>query len=168
MVASGSAYFSAGRIANDALLRAIAGICGSLYFLSIAFGTFYVFPAAHLRGASLGERVLASALVPFLWMTKEVLRLTHAHPLVEALYWYVNPLSFWLVSFMVFEMGVGTLIARALLRRRGHALRVITPAPVVTIVLSLGVVIGAYAWGRGENLYVIFLAGYRALFGAGV
>jgi N-acetylglucosamine-6-sulfatase len=65
-------------------------------------------------------------------------------------------------------MAVATLVARRLRARRGEGTRVLTPAPLVTIAVSLSLFIGLYAWGRGENIYVLFLSGYRALFGAGV
>jgi hypothetical protein len=101
-------------------------------------------------------------------MSKEVLRLTESHPLAECLYWYFNPLNVWLVSLMVLEMGIATLIARAILKRRGRQLKVVTPAPLAVILGSLIFVISAYAWGQGENIYVIFLNGYRFFFGYGI
>ena len=103
-----------------------------------------------------------------IWMTKEVLRLTESHPLAEALYWYCNPLNVWLVSLTVFEMALATLIARRIMRRRGADIRVVSPAPVMIAVASLVFVISVYAWGKGENIYVLFLEGYRHLFGAGM
>ena len=34
-------------------------------------------------------------------------------------------------------------------------------------IASLFLVVSLYAWGEGENVYVIFLEGYRDFFGAG-
>ena len=167
MAVSYCGYFGSRLVPHDGLHQVMALVFGTTYFLSVAFGPLYVFTATTLRGVTLPIRVLAATVNPLIWMTKEVLRLTEAHPLAEALYWYCNPLNVWLLSLAVFEMGLATLIARRIRRRRGEDIRVVTPAPVIIAIASLGFVIGVYAWGRGENVYVLFLEGYRHLFGAG-
>ena len=161
-------YFGSRSINSDAIHQGMAMIFGTAYFLSVAFGALYIYIPAYVRGVSLPMRILASMAVPFIWMTKEVLRLTESHPLIECLYWYLNPLNIWLTSLVVLEMGIATLIARAMLKRGGQELKVVTPAPVAVILGSLAFVISAYAWGKGENLYVIFLSGYRYIFGSGI
>jgi hypothetical protein len=161
-------YFGSRHVPNNAVHQLMAKVFGTTYFLSVAFGTLYVFTTAYVRGLCLSRRILAAFVVPFLWMSKEVLRLTESHPLAECLYWYFNPLNVWLVSLMVLEMGIATLIARAILKRRGRQLKVVTPAPLAVILGSLIFVISAYAWGQGENIYVIFLNGYRFFFGYGI
>lgn len=161
-------YFGSRHLDNDLLHQTMAGIFGTTYFLSIAFGTLYVFTTAYVRGAMLSERILASFINPFIWMTKEVFRLTASHPLPECLYWYFNPLNVWLVFLMLLQMGISTLIARAILKQRGKAVKVATTAPIAVILGSVFFVISLYAWGKGENVYVIFLKGYRFFFGSGV
>jgi hypothetical protein len=168
MTVSFMGYFGSRHIGHDALHQAMAGFFGTTYFLSIAFGTLYVFTTAYVRGATFSERILASFANPFFWMAKEVVRLTGSHPFSESLYWFFNPLNIWLVSLMILEMGVATLVARAVMKRRGEKERIVTMAPLGVILGSLAFVIAAYAWGRGENLYVVFLKGYRFLFGFGV
>jgi hypothetical protein len=160
-------YFGSRQVTSDGLHQAMALVFGTTYFLAVAFGPAYVFGVTTLRGVRLPARVLAAYVNPLIWMTKEVLRLTESHPLAEALYWYCNPLNIWLVSLAVLEMAVATLFARRMLRRRGKEIRVVTPAPVVIALASLVFVISVYAWGKGENVYVMFLEGYRHLFGAG-
>lgn len=168
-VAGHLGYFGSRRLGRTAMHEVIAALSGSVYFASVALGPFYVYTVAAVRGAVLRERILAASITPLAWMTFEVVRLLESHPLLECLYWYLNPLNIWLAAFMAFEMGVGTLVARGLLRRRGeHKGKIITPAPVLVIVASLGFVVAAYSWGRGENFYVLFLAGYRLLFGTGL
>jgi hypothetical protein len=101
-------------------------------------------------------------------MTKEALRLTESHPFMESLYWYLNPLNIWLLSFVVMEMGLATLMVRTVLKQQGKAQRVFTAGPVVTVLGSLIFAVSIYAWGEGENVYVFFLEGYRSLFGYGL
>jgi hypothetical protein len=146
----------------------MALVFGTTYFISVALGALYVYTISYIRGATLAERILASAVNPFIWMTKEVIRLAESHPFHECLYWYLNPLNIWLISFMVLEMGIATLVGRRILKRRGADIAIITPAPVIVILGSLAFAISAYAWGKGENLYVIFLEGYRIIFGSGI
>ena len=162
------AYFGSRHVPQHGLHMVIAGIFGTTYFLSIAFGTLYIFTKGYVAGATLPERILASSVNPFLWMTKEVFRLSASHPLVESLYWYFNPLNVWLVCLMVLEMGVATLIARSILKRRDPTIKVVSIAPLAAIFGSLFLVISLYAWGQGENVYVIFLEGYRFFFGSGI
>lgn len=168
MVVSWAGYFGSARLENDALHQALAKIFGTTYFLSVAFGTLYVYTVSYVRGASLGERVLASVISPFIWATKESLLLLESYGILESLYWYLNPLNFWLICLMALQMGIGGIVARGVLRRRGEAVTAATPASLALIAVSVAAVVSAYAWGKGENLYVIFLAGYRALFGYGI
>lgn len=141
---------------------------GTTYFLSVAFGTLYIYTAAYLQKRSLPVRISLCLISPFIWMTKEVLWLTQAHPIEQCLYWYLNPLNIWLLSLMTFEMGVATLIARAVQKRADSSIIVFTRGPVLTVVGALAFVIAAYAWGKGENLYVFFLEGFRVLYGSGI
>mgnify|MGYP006301393203 FL=1 len=160
-------YFGSRGIEHYTLHQAVAAVSGTLYFVAIAFGTLYVFPLSRLRGATPGESILASFITPFIWMTKEVLVLLESHPFIECLYWYVSPLHIWLVIFMAIEMGAASLFVRKKKMKRGEeAGGKMIPLLVVTGGLVIFVLM--YAWGKGENLYVIFLEGYRLLFGSGV
>ncbi len=161
-------YFGSQHLENNALHQIIAKISGTTYFLSVAFSTLYIFTIGYIRNASMTERILASFIVPSIWMTKEVMRLSFSHPALESIYWYLNPLNIWLTSFIVLEMGIGTMIGRLILSHRGKDIKVITIAPITVILGSLGFAISVYAWGQGENIYVMFLEGYRLLFGSGV
>lgn len=168
MIVSYFGYFGSRQMANATLHQLLAAVFGSTFFISIALGTIYVFAASRLRGAGLGLAVAACFVTPFAWMTKEVWRISESHPIIECLYYYLNPLNIWLVSFMFVEMGLAALIIRPIQKRRGKA-PVTGPAAALTVMLvSLAVAISVYAWGKGENIYVLFLSGYRVLFGAGV
>ena len=46
-------------------------------------------------------------------------------------------------------------------------MRVFHPATLAVLLISLSLVVSLYAWGEGENVYVMFLEGYRAFFGPG-
>jgi hypothetical protein len=161
-------YFGSRHLDGGPVQQWMACFFGTTYFLSIAFGALYVFAASRLRGAGLLQCILASLINPLIWMTKEVLRLSESHPFLESLYWYFNPLDIWLLSFVILEMGLATLMVRTILKQRGEEVRVFTPGPVLTVLGSLIFAISIYAWGEGENVYVFFLEGYRVLFGYGL
>mgnify|MGYP001823425500 FL=1 len=161
-------YEHSAEIGSEPAQELVAKLSGSAYFLAVAFGAFYVYLVASLDDLPLLYRAIAALTTPFLWMTKECVRLLESHPLLECLYYYANPLNLWLVLLVALEMGLATLVARKMRASRGEPIRALAPAPLATIVVSLSLFIGLYAWGRGENAYVLFLSGYRTLFGAGV
>jgi hypothetical protein len=161
-------YHGSRRIENQSVHQALSFLFGAIYFLSIFFGPLYIYTYGHLHGVSLPGRVVTSSLIPFLWMTKDVILLTESHPFLECLYWYFNPLSVWMVCLLAIEMGLGTLIARYLLKRRGESIKVVSFGPVAAIVIGGLVFGGIFAWGQGENLFSVYLDGYRLFFGSGV
>jgi hypothetical protein len=161
-------YYGARRLGSDTARLALTTLSGTVYFLSIFFGPLYVYTLTHLRGAPLRGRILAMLLIPFIWMSKDVLVMSQSHPLIECLYWYLNPLYIWLACLLAVEMGLGTILARWILKRRGQEIRVISLAPVLSILIGLLIFGGIFAWGQGENLFSLYLDGYRFIFGSGV
>lgn len=161
-------YYGGSRLENDSLHHLAAILFGPLYFVAVALGPGYVFTRMSVEGANLAQRIVASFFVPFVWMTKEVLLLTDSFPISQALYFYFSPIHFWLILFSIFQMGIATLIARLILKMKGDDLSIITRPPLFVIAGSLASVISLYAWGKGENIYVIYLAFYRVLFGSGI
>jgi hypothetical protein len=161
-------YYGSRRIESQPVHQALSFLFGTIYFCTIFFGPLYIYAYGYLHGLSLPGRIVTSSLIPFLWITKDVILLTESHPFLECLYWYFNPLSVWMVCLLAIEMGLGTLIARTLLRRRGQPLKVVSVGPVAAIVIGGLIFGGIFAWGQGENLFSIYLDGYRLLFGSGV
>jgi hypothetical protein len=160
-------HFGSRQIENQVLRQILAAGFGTLYFVSIFFGALYIYIVTYLRSVPLSGRLMASFLIPFLWMTKDVIVMMESHPFLESLYWYLNPLYIWLACLLAVETGLGTLLARYILARRGQPIQVITAAPIAAIVIGIAVFGGIFAWGQGENLFSIYLDGYRLLFGSG-
>jgi len=161
-------YFGSRSLENDTLRLYLATATGGVYFMCLSLGPLVIFTITTLKGASLAERILASLAIPFIWMTKDVILLTQSHPLLESLYWFFNPLYIWLTCLLVAEMGLGTLIARTIIKRRREAVKVVTPAPLLAIIFGMIIFSGLFAWGQGENIYAFYLEVYRLLFGSGV
>jgi hypothetical protein len=167
MALSWVTYNLAWRLENVTLHRFLASLSGTFLFLSVAFGTLFVYPTAYFRGASLAERIVASLVNPLLWASKECARLCISFSLFESLYYYFNPLNVWLAFGVIAEMALAEMLCRGRVQRRGEPIRVMHPVPLALFLVSLFLVVALYAWGEGENMYVLFLEGYRFFFGSG-
>jgi hypothetical protein len=167
MTASWIGYNLAWRLDNTSLHHILASLTGTALFLSVGLGTLVVYPVAYFRGASVGERIAASLINPFLWATKECVRLSVSFSFLECAYYYLNPLNIWLLCAVVAEMAAAEIVCRQRRRSRGADLRVLHPAAVAALLISLSLFLGLYLWGEGENMYTLFLEGYRVFFGPG-
>jgi hypothetical protein len=167
MTASWVVYNLAWRLDNVSLHNILASLSGTLLFLAVALGALIVYPMAYFRGASLGERVAASLVNPFLWATKECVRLSVSFSFFECVYYYGNPLNIWLFFGVTAEMAVAEVLCRKRRASQGANLRVLHPTALAVLLISLSLFVGLYLWGEGENMYTLFLEGYRAFFGPG-
>lgn len=168
MTSSWLTYTLSWRLGNVTLHRILASVSGTLLFVSVVLGAPAVYSIACFRGASLTERVVASLINPFLWATKECVRLCISFTFLESAYYYLNPLNIWLAFGVIAEMALAEIICRQRFRKRGKNVRVFHPCAVAALLISLFLVVALYAWGGGENVYVLFLEGYRVLFGSGM
>jgi len=164
MAVSFVVYNASPRIDNHFLHQLTASVSAILLFLSIGFGVFFVYPFARFRGSGPWERIIASLVNPFLWATKEVVRVTATYTVAEALYFYLNPLVVSIFAGAVFEMGVAEILCRRAMKRRGEDVKVFS-APAAAAVIGLGVTGFILAWGLGVHSFYIFIEGYKAIFG---
>jgi hypothetical protein len=168
MSASWIVYNLAWRLHSDSLHQVLAAVSGALLFVSVTFGTLYIYPAMFFKGASLPLRVAACFVNPFIWMTKECARLYISYSLAECLYYYLNPLNIWLVLGIVAEMGLMQMVCRWRAAAKGDETGAFSRGGLAAFVIGLFLVISLFAWGQGENAYVVFLSGYRHIFGSGL
>lgn len=149
------------------LHRWMAGISGFILFLCIGFGALYVYTSSCKGGAPLTERVIASYAVPFLWATKEVIRVSVAFTFLESLYFYFAPLTIGVFFGVLSEMGLAELICRK--KHPGQSAQT-GRSPIIPLCALIGgfsLLVFMLAWGKGEYTFYIFLRGFRALFGPG-
>ncbi len=165
MTASYVIYNASSRIDNHILHQIIANVSAIVLFLSIGFGAFFVYPFAYFRGSGPKERVIASLINPFLWATKEVIRITVTFTLAEALYFYLNPLIVGVFAGVVFEMGLADILCRRAMKKRGEEVKVFSARAVAAAIIGLAVVGFIFAWGLGVHSFYIFIEGYKAIFG---
>lgn len=167
MICSWIVYNLAWRLDNHSIHLALALIFGTLFFLSVAFGAAIVYPLTFFRGASLKERIIASSVIPVIWMTKECARLFISFSFLECLYYYLNPLNIWLLCGLCVEMGTAEMICRWRLRKRGQDVKAIVPLAVVAICIGLFIGILIFILGEGETFYARYLELYRFFFNSG-
>ena len=168
MSASWAVYTVAWRIDHRILHQTLAAISGTILFLSVTFGALFIYPKTYFRGASLRERIAACLVNPLIWMTKENIRLYISYSFAESLYYYLNPLNVWLLLGIVSQMGLAEIFCRWRLARRGEETKILSPGALAAFVFGLLMAISFFAWGEGEGAYVIFLSGYRRIFGSGL
>ena len=161
-------YNVAWRFDHAALHQILASISGTLLFVSVAFASLFVYPALFFRGASLPERIAGCLINPFLWATKENLRLMISYSPAEVFYYYFNPLNLWLLLGITAQMGIIEMFCRWRSGHKGESARIVTLGPLAAVVIGLFLAISLFLWGQGEGAYVIFLSGYRTFFGAGI
>ena len=94
-----------------------------------------------------------SITIPVIWMAKDVVVLTESHPLIEAVYWLVNPMYIWFGCLLSIEIGLGTLIGRMILIKNGKDIITFTIGPLAAIGAGLGIALSIYAWWGGENVF---------------
>jgi hypothetical protein len=167
MTCSWIVYNLAWRLDNPSVHRALAQVSGTLLFLSVAFGAALVYPISFFRGASLKERIIASSVIPFIWMTKECARVFMSFSFLECLYYYLNPLNIWLLCGLCVEMGTAEMICRWRLRKRGEDVKVFIPLAAIAIGTGLFIGILIFILGEGETFYARYLELYRFFFNSG-
>ena len=82
----------------------------------------------------------------------------------EALWWGLNPAFLLAFTGAWGQMGLCELVHRVRRRAGGTPVRVVTPAPVLGIVLALVALYALLIWGGGVHFFYLYMEGYRALF----
>lgn len=168
MAVSYTVYMLSWRIEQPFLHYWVAQVSGILFFVSLGFGTFYVYRQTYFRGSGPGERILACFINPLAWVAKEVIVLTGIYSIGESLYFIVNPVNILLYSAVIAEIGLASLLTRRKARKLGYDVPSSKLPALAALVLGLASVIFPFVWGLGVHHFYVFQEGYKALFGYGV
>jgi len=165
MLASWLIHSGSWKIQDDGLRHWVAFAAGILLFVSIGHGALLVYPMAFFRGATVGERIVACLITPFLWNIKEIIRVSEFFTWGESLYYGLNSAFLPAVLGGLGQMGLCELLCRWRLRRQGRwPARVVTATPLLAILLGLGALFVFLVWGQGVHWFYIYMEGYKALF----
>lgn len=153
------------QIAHPTLRAIVALLSSSILFISIGFGTCYIYPVAYFRGAGVLERVIACLIIPIIWDIKEMVRVSEFFTFGETLYYGLNTVFILSLFGALGQMGLCELICRWRLgKRTEEPVRVFSPTPVISIVIGLAALYICLLWGLGVHFFYIYIQGYRMLF----
>lgn len=162
LIASRAAYFNAHRIDGEALYQAFAVLTGIVHFASVVLVPMVLYPWIYRRGATGPERVAACSVNLALWIAVDTYKVSEAFPWEESLYYGVN-IGAILFSWNFAQMGLLELLCRWGEKKREGRDRVVTPLPVLPLLLFLLVVCLLSKEG-GAAYFNALLDGYRILF----
>ena len=165
MIASRIVYFNACRIDNDTVYQTVALISGMIHFLSIGFGALLIYPVAYFNGSGKMERIVACLITPVAWNGIEIYNVSEVFSFFESLYYGLNSLALLTFIGTFAMMGICELICRYIMKRRGSRLKIITPIPVIGIIMFFITIYVTAIWGNGAHWFYLFLNGHIALFG---
>lgn len=152
-------------IENTATYRLAMNGVHLLLFISVAFGSLFVYPWMFFRGASPRERVFGSLITPLVFVAKEVIRVREFFTWGEALYYALSPVMLLLLIGQVGLMGMAELVCRTTGNRRAvSARRVVSFGPVVAVLAALAALYVFLLWGMGVHWFYIYMQGYKLLF----
>ena len=162
MIVSRAAYLNACRIDSQALYHSVALIAGMVQFASILLVVMLLYPLTYFRGATALERVVACSTNLAVWVCIDVRNLSEAFPCLESVYYGANIGSI-LFAWNFAWMGVLELTCRWGEKRRGGRGRIVTPLPLVPVILFFLVACFLSREG-GATYFNKLLDGYVALF----
>jgi hypothetical protein len=165
MLASLAIYNASGRIGNDSVHQVVAYVSAVVHLLILWIGASIIYPWAFFRGADATERIIACLITPVVWTIMEMFRVSEFFTFGESLYYGLNSNSLFHFTLAILQMGFWELICRWWSNKRlTEKRKIISIAPVVSILVGL---LGFYViliWGLGVHWFYIYQQGYRALF----
>ena len=164
MIGSRIVYFNSCLIDNDTVYQYVAIVSGLVHFFSIGFGTLFIYPKAYFNGADRMERMIACLITPVVWNFFEIFKMSKVFPFLESLYYGLNSLAILTFTMTFPLMGICEMVCRYVEKRKGGTMKIITPAPVLSIIVLLVVTYITAIWGNGAHWFYIFMNGYIALF----
>jgi len=158
-------YFESWKIDNRAVQHYVAFVSGLILFFFIGFNSLVVYMVTYFKGASVHERILASLFVQIVWIGKELVRVSEFFTFGETIYYMFNSAFLLAIIGSFALMGIGEIICRWLLKKRGvYQEKVITPLPIYAIVSGIVAVYVFLIWGIGEHWFYIYVTGYKIIF----
>ena len=135
-------YYLSWNVDNRLLHFLLTDVVGALFGFFLMFNALLLYPLFYYLGAPPLQRVAGSFLITFFWCLKEVYRMTEFYSLGESAFFLLFPVQFNIVLLSFGFMGLSEMLCRFIIRKSQKSdFRVITPLPMVTLVVVLVIVI---------------------------
>ncbi|MCD4718902.1 MAG: hypothetical protein K8S13_03465 [Desulfobacula sp.] len=159
------AYHLIGTIDDVSLYRTLAAVICVLLYVSVGFSSLLIYPVMYFNGASFKLRVMGVYIMPLAWCIKEFIRATSGVTLLEGLFYVLfTSLQLWLLIGQVGLIGVSELVCRAIVKRKNASIKIVTPGPIIAILISLAATYFIIIWGGGLNFHLMIKMIYVKLF----
>lgn len=165
MVFAGGIYKNSWLISHDGLRHAVAAIIAVPFFFSIGFGALVVYPLSFFKGASAGERIIASLVTPFLWNIKEMIRVSEFFPIGESIYFGLHQIFLLTYAGIFLQMGICEVVCRWKMNKQSEEKsRILSAMPICQLLVGMTGAYVFFLWGWGNNFYYIYIQIYTAIF----
>lgn len=151
-------------IAPPEIHRPVALIAGIGSFLSRLITPLFIYPWAYSKGASPGERVLASLIPMAAWYIVEFVSVSAVFSIGESLYSLLGSLLMLQLFFNFSMIALSELVCRLVVNRRGARLKAFSPLLLIGILSGPAATWLLLIWGGGVHWFYIYQIGYKALF----
>jgi hypothetical protein len=162
MAAASLIFHGARMLAPGTTRTVLLWIFGPLMFVSIWFFGFVGAPIAYFSGARFVERLIVAFANPVIWIARMMAKVSYQFSPVELVYFFFLPWTFGLVCMTLVEFSLSEITCRAVDRRRGAAVRVLSPA--VLVLLLLGLVGTYFGFIRGQEWVYMVVHNYALHF----
>ena len=157
-------YFNSWRIENDAAHQFAAMVSGLVLIVGTMLGAIVIYPLAYFMGAKPSERIIAALIPGIVFDLYEIYIVSEAFSFAESLYYGLNPVQITVFILALGSMGLCELLCRWITKLRGGEVRVLTPIPIVAIVVMLFELYIAFIWGNGGHFFNYYMKSYLFLF----
>ena len=152
-------------IDDVALYRTLAASTCVLLFISVGFSSLLIYPIMYFNGASFKLRVMGVYIVPLAWCIKEFYRVTAGVTFWEGLFFaFFTSIQLWLLLGQIGLIGVSELICRTVVKQKNAPIKIVTPGPIIAILISLAATYFIVIWDGGFQFHLMIKMAYRSLF----
>jgi hypothetical protein len=163
VMAAASLIFHGARMLSPGTARtALLWFFGPLMFISIWFFGFVGTPIAYFSGARFVERLIVAFANPVIWVARMMAKVSCQFGPIELIYFFFLPWTFGIICMTLLEFSVSEIACRAIDRRRGGAVRVLSP--VVLVLLLLGLAGTYFGFIRGQEWVYMIVHNYALHF----
>ena len=136
---------------------------------TIVFSSLFLYSVMYARGASVRERILWACIVPFVYILKEIWRVSAFFSPGESFYYALAPTNIGLLVGQFGLLCLSEVFWRWRDKGRGVPLQIFTAGPAVVLAIFVILIYVMFFWGSsgdtpGSKWFYIYMEGYKAIF----